>query len=206
MGVARRVLCSVAVPLVSVLAVAACSGSHQPAAGASSRAQLTTRTMRFDLGDRQFGPVTAQVPAEPLATTPTTVPGVTLKLYVAERAGGDAVLVVFALDAPAGGIPVGTETQMAEALSSNTSGADRNPLDAVSGVSLFDPVGLKQYLTYMADPANDETCLCTVGLSGYNYMPGNNYFAALLAAPPGNVTSVSFVTGLGTIGHVTLSR
>lgn len=215
MGKRRRVLCWAAALLATALAVAACSGSpqaagrhSQPGPGTASRGRLTARTMRFELGDRQFVPVTTQVPAKPLATTRTFVPGVTLQLYVAQRVGRDAVLVVFALDVPGEGINVDTETQMDEALSSagsDTTG-ERNPWDSVSGVSLFDPAGLKQYQTYMADPANDDTCLCTIGLSGYNFLPGSNYFAALLAAPPGSVKSVSFVTGLGTVGDVTLSR
>lgn len=213
MGNIRRVVRLVAVVLVTVLAGAACSDSHQAAngqgTGSGSQARLTARTMRFALGDRQFGSVTSLVPAKPLGTTPTFVPGLTLQLFVVKRVSRSAVLVVFALGVPAG-IPVGTETQVDEALSDggNTiSAPDRsNAWDAVSGVSLFDPLGLKQYQTYMADPANDDTCLCSIGLSGYNFMPGNNYFAALLAAPPAKVKSVSFVTGLGTIGDVTLSQ
>lgn len=215
MGNLRRAVRLVAVPLVIVLVVAACSGSHQAAArptqqgpATSSQGRLAARTMRFVLGDKQLGPVTAQVPATPLGTTPTTVPGVTLELYLAERVSRNAVLVVFALNVPSGGISVGLETQMNQALSGlgNDINGDRNAWDAVSGVSLFDPVGLKQYQTYMADPTDDDTCLCTTALTGYNFQPGSNYFAALVAAPPANVKSVSFVTGLGTIGDVTLSR
>jgi hypothetical protein len=88
MGNSLRLLRLVAVPLATALIVAACSGSQQTAArqsqpgpGTSSQGQLVARVMRFDLGDKQFGPVSTQVPAKPLGTTPTTVPGVTLQLY-----------------------------------------------------------------------------------------------------------------------------
>lgn len=67
------------------------------------------------------------------------------------------------------------------------------------------------YQTYMIDPTKDLSCLCSAlqpvatALSGSSPSTQPSYLAALIAAPPPDVASVSFVTGLATIGKVTLS-
>lgn len=157
--------------------------------------------MTFQLADSSAGPATSVVPDQPTATTPTSVSGVTLQMYLAKRIAPNAVLVVFALVAPTG---ISQEGIYAS-LSANGGGVDAT----VSGVALLDPTGLKEYLPYMGDPSNDRTCVCSnLFNSSAGLTSGNTptYFAAVLAAPPESVQTVSFVTGLGTIPNVTLSQ
>ncbi|HEY5316490.1 MAG TPA: hypothetical protein VIJ20_00815 [Solirubrobacteraceae bacterium] len=157
--------------------------------------------MSFRLADASTGPIAAEVPSQPISSTPTSIAGVTLQLYVVRRVPPGAVLVVFALQTSAAAASVGLEGSIAQAVSTNDDNSTEN---TVSGVSLFDPAGLKEYETYMVNPSNDSTCLCTT-LSGAPFdQAGTNYEAALVAAPPSGVTSVSFVTGLGTIANVAL--
>ncbi|MBO0767092.1 MAG: hypothetical protein J2O48_00260 [Solirubrobacterales bacterium] len=92
------------------------------------------------------------------------------------------------------------------ALSAN--GADESDA-SVSGVSIVDPAGLKQYKTFMSKPSEDSTCLCSDTGSPFfvNSSPaaGTYMLAALVAAPPSNVKTVSVVTGLGSFANVPLT-
>jgi hypothetical protein len=187
--------------LAALPLAAGCSGvSH--AAASRHPAAVQDRRMRFRLADASAGPVSAEVPGTPIGSTPTSVPGVTLQLYVARRVGPQAVLVVFGLATTKPVVSGGEEDyDLSEGLSAN-------PVEAnisVSEVSLFDPAGLNEYETYMVNPDIDATCLC----SAFDRGPGLpddtvTYYAALVAAPPADVTSVSFVTGVGTISDVPL--
>jgi len=195
---------------MAVTLLAGCGGAHKAvshkAAAAKPGSTGPTRAMKFQLADASTGPVNAEVPSQPIGSTPTSIPGITLQLYLAKRQNPGAVLVVFALEVDATGVTsLGVSPGPIRGGLSAT--ADESNTDAsVSGVALLDPAGLKKYETFMADPRNDISCLCSLVEPGFsNINPGTRYFAALVAAPPPSVTSVSFVTGLGTIGNVTLS-
>ncbi len=116
--------------------------------------------------------------------------------------------MVFALEFGASASTSGsTAHAMTQGLSANASNTVSNGANAtVSGGSLFDPTGLKEYQTFMSNPAIEQTCLCSQIEPGVPSSTGTtSYFAALVSAPPASVTSVSFVTGLGTIAGVPLS-
>ncbi len=211
-----RHLRKVCVPALTVLVLASglagCTGgrkaatAERPAPGRVSTGPM--RTMGFQLADTSSGPVSADVPSQPIGSTPTTIPGVTLQLYVVKRQDPGAVLVVFALQVDASAVArlLPTGGAVRAALSSN--GDSIQPVNSVSGVALLDPAGLKDYETFMIDPSKDPTCLCSLVDPSFptsNIMPGTRYFAALVAAPPPGVTKVSFVTGLATIGNVTIT-
>lgn len=160
--------------------------------------------MRFKLADASTGTVSAVVPAKPVGTTPTTIPGVTLGVYLAKRLNTNAVLAVFAVQIPAALAGSATlESSLAQGMDANY-GRTSNVL-AVSGVSLFDPAALKEYLPFMANPSDDATCLCSNLASASFIHAGTVYLAALVAAPPAGVSSASFVTGVGTIPNVPLT-
>jgi hypothetical protein len=102
-------------------------------------------------------------------------------------------------------IGVGSQTTVDQDMSfGGLPGGDTQ--SAMSNVSLVDPVGLKQYLTYTAQPSAPNMCVCSLApdISAYN-RGALSYYAAVTSAPPPSVTSVSFVTGIGTIGNVSLS-
>lgn len=169
------------------------------------------RTMRLKLADASAGPVSAEVPSQPIGSAPTSIPGMTLDLYLVKRARPGAVLVVFGLtlNTTAATAIHGNPSQVVQGLSQNYLSGTANAIaPAVSGVALLDPAGLKEYETFMGNPNYDSTCLCSQidpGLAGLSTSPGTYYYAAMVAAPPAGVTSVSFVTGLGTIASVPLS-
>lgn len=191
--------------VVAGLLSAGWSGLHEAPSthvrtAAPSHAPDASRQMTFRMAN-SARPVKSLVPKSPLASTPTSVPGVTLQLYLVQRISTKAVLIVFAVIAPSG-------TDRGSVIFSL--GANGQTLGAtVSGVSLLDPTGLKQYLPYMANPTKDETCVCTDLFDskvGETSGPTPIYFAAVVAAPPETTHTVSFVTGLGTIPNVTLTK
>ncbi|MDQ2729535.1 MAG: hypothetical protein M3Y91_17110, partial [Actinomycetota bacterium] len=136
---------------------------------------------------------------------PTSVPGVDLEVYELQRESPQAVLVVFALHVVgSSSIGIGDQTSTQEELDANLGTVGGGP-GAVSGVSIVDLTGLKQYLPYMSDPTVDSTCLCSQNQFNSADSGDVDYFAAVVAAPPAGVTTVSFQTGLGTIGNLPLS-
>jgi hypothetical protein len=194
--------------LVACALVTACGGAHHSRDAHVHRVRGTVtagRPMRFTLAaDTQ--PVTTTVPTQPIGVVSTSYPGVQLRLYALRRLGPEAALAVYGLYVePGTGIGVGTQVSIEEAMSVGglpPGGAQA----ALSNVSLVDPVGLKQYLTYQTRPGNPNTCVCSLFPSVSTLDSGTtSYFAAVTSAPPASVTSVSFVTGLGTIGNVSLS-
>lgn len=159
--------------------------------------------MSFQLADSSTGPVNAEVPSQPISSVPSSVDGVTLQLYLARRQTPGAVAVVFALQVNTTGQGISRVSSIQHSLSANTSNSNQT----VSNVALLDPAGLKEYQTFMADPRQDATCLCRAlpfG-DGFNSSGEVFYYAALVAAPPSDVTSVSVVTGMGTFANVKLS-
>ena len=219
-----------AVALVAVVAVVAAitlatGGGKTKAprvAGSSTPVRQASigpgRTMTFQLADSSSGPVNAEIPSQPIASVPSSVGGMTLQLYLAKRQPPGAVLVVFALQIDqAGATALNGQNTLQDALSSGVAGdlgsenqaISNNIHPSVSAVALLDPSGLKEYQTFMSNPSDDSTCLCSAldPITGGTNTPaaGIHYLAALVSGPPTNVKSVSFVTGLGTIGNVTIS-
>lgn len=163
--------------------------------------------MHFRLANTSAGRVTAEIPTQPIDSMPSSIAGVTLKLYLVKRQH-DAVLVVFALQVDPSAASIGLESSIDQALSYNASSTfAANPIETVSNVGLVDPVGLKEYLPFMSDPKKDTTCLCST-LSGGPYDEEHrtvtNYLAAIVAAPPPSVKSVAFVSGMGSFANVPL--
>ena len=192
--------------LITAGLLAGCSGSHP---GAAHPAAGPGHQMRFRLADAATGPVTTRVPSQPIGSTPTSVAGLTLNLYVVQRSGPQAVLLVFGLvsSRPVGDEASQTDNDIWEGLSANYyNGVGNSESPSVSGVSLLDSANLKQYLTYNAHPDVDADCLCSALSRNISFRPGAvEYFAALVAAPPAGASSLSFVSGLGSIGDVQLS-
>jgi hypothetical protein len=189
--------------LVLAFALAGCGGGHK---STRSLAAITAgHTMHFTLASATTGAVTAQVPARPIGSTPTTFPGVTLQVYLAKRISTNAALVVFTLRLEGSAPSIGLEGSLAQSLDANHgSGGPGGNIDAVSAVSLFDPVGLKEYQPYMANPSDNATCLCS-NMAGAPFdQDGTVYLAAMVAPPPAGRT-VSFVTGLRTVAGIPVS-
>lgn len=197
------------------LSVTACGGGghHHAAAptspavgglGTSTTTNVPTGYPRtFQLADATA--VTADVPAQPVATVPSSIPGVTLQLYAAQRQGNGAVLVVFAVDLSPSAASSGKKLDIIQALDLDYS-SDSSGTETANNVAVVDAAGLKEYETFNPTPNNPATCLCsnTGGLSWHD--PGPAYLAALVAAPPASAHTVSVVTGLGSFGNVTLTQ
>jgi len=203
--------------LMSTALLAGCGGGHKAVSRRTDAAKpgstSPTRAMKFQLAADSTGPVNAEVPSQPIGSTPTSINGIALQLYLAKRQSTGAVLVVFALQMDASARSHLNSESVPLGLSANADPKFGGTLTkaSVSGVALLDPAGLKKYETYMSNSSDDATCLCSLvgpGTSGSGVAGASattSYYAALVAAPPPSVTSVSFVTGLGTIGNVTLS-
>jgi hypothetical protein len=152
--------------------------------------------MDFQMAAAGYPALRATLPPQPLGTSGSSVPGLDLEVWTLERSGSQAMLVVFALHNP-GSTPVNTGTKSAS-LSANATDS------SVSGVSAVDGSGLKQYLTFMLNPGDDKSCVCSL-IHFDDYDPGQrDYYAALLAAPPGGVKTLTVVTGLGSVPNVAL--
>ncbi len=158
--------------------------------------------MQFQLAAAGYPMVSASLPGQPLGVSGSSISGLDLEVWSLARSGDKAMLVVIALH-NLGSSPVKTGTE-----TGNLS-ASRDPAKevakTVSGISAVDGSGLKQYLPYMVNPADDNTCLCST-FSTSDFTPDErNYYAALLAAPPAGVKSMTVVTGLGSVANVPLS-
>jgi hypothetical protein len=94
----RRVFLAVFGGVALAVTMAGCGGGHKSAKNTGT-VSAGGRTMRFQLADASTGPVSAAVPSQPIATSPTNLAGATLKLYVVKRLGANAVLVVFGITA-----------------------------------------------------------------------------------------------------------
>ena len=190
----------------ALLAATGCTGSSSSAApdpdsepsGPSSA--IATDDQAFELVG--FPSVSAQVPEKPLGSTPSTLPSVELEAYLVERRGA-AVTVVFALH-NRGGTAAAVGTLLGE-----EGLFDRT----VGGVSLLDPAGLKQYLTLRPADAlkrggvgRSGPCACSSTTFNEVDAGARVYFAASVAAPPDDVEQVSFVTSLGTVPGLTITR
>jgi len=185
---------------MALVVLTGCGGRHKT--GAHNGGHETSREKTFRLV-AAVQPLAVAVPSQPLGSTPTTIPGVDLRLYVVRRLSANAAVVVFSLYTKPGASNINPIAAM-NGVSSNGFAAQGA---SVSDASLVDLNGLKQYLTYMSDPTKDSTCVCSyLPNSDATFVPGKAaYFAAVTAAPPPGVTTVSFVIGLGTVAGVPLS-
>ncbi|MGI8535585.1 MAG: hypothetical protein ACR2K2_03630 [Mycobacteriales bacterium] len=182
--------------LSALLLLSGCTGSSPDAAGSPAprpSPPAQGRSMTFALAG--YASQTAELPAEPIGTVASAEPGLTLEVYLLERTE-KAVLVVFALNVD------GTE---GASTSTFEMGEDSNDT-SVGAVSLVDTAGLKQYLTLRPARVKDDGftgCACTDSGSRYGGEPGERiYLAALVTAPPPSVSTVSFVTPIGSIADL----
>ncbi len=191
--------------LSAALALTACTGGSSPkssttpeGAGGGDSVQRT-----FELTG--YASQTAKVPSTPMASTPTTIKGLELQVYLVQR-DQQGVFVVFGLH--------NTTTADVANLSGTTLGENGAVDYTVGGVSLVDTAGLKQYLVLRPkDFADQETaskpgpCACSQVPRPFLTFTADEvkYFAAEIAAPPPNVSKLSFVTPLGTVPGLQVS-
>ncbi|WP_369056241.1 hypothetical protein [Kineococcus terrestris] len=131
------------------------------------------------------------VPGEPIATVPGGVPGMVVEVYSLVRSGESVTATMAVVNE--GNASFGLARQFAA-----TAGDEYN----VSGISLFDPAGLKRYLV-LRDADGD--CLCSdVGNSSLD--PGDRVsFTATFPAPPESAEVVTVETPMGALPSVPIS-
>jgi len=218
MQIARR-LRRYAAPTALLLTLAACSGSGSPKATTGSTTTDSARpgsperrveTITLEAAD--YGTISAKIPEKPLATAPSAVEGIDIEIY-GLNADEKATTLVLAL------------------LNKNSTNAGFASTDyysedpggsSVSAISLFDPKGLKQYLTFRQpgnDPSNPKKlgpCLCSSAIGilgrppnspGAGMNPGQRtYLAAIFPAPPPEVAKLTVQAGFGAVPDVPVSR
>lgn len=203
-GSARTAVFAVALVVVAVLVAGCTSARHGSHGQRSSSTAVPTKKRTFKLA--ASGSVNVEVPAQPMATVPTRTDGLQFELYLLKRSGS-AVDVVFALH---------NTSSKAIDLMAATAGIDANTgsdsaVDAhhVSNVSLVDPKGLKQYLTFLQNPKDENSeCLCSqVNNSlGDNLQPGaRRYAMSEVAAPPPQVTKVTVLAAIASVPDATIT-
>ncbi|WP_167582434.1 hypothetical protein [Kineococcus rubinsiae] len=133
----------------------------------------------------------AAPPEEPIATVPGGERGMVVELYELERSGKSVTATMAVTnEAPEG------------FLLARQFAATAEDEYLVSGISLFDPAGLKRYLV-LRD--TDGNCLCsTVGL-GQLEQGDRVSFTATFPAPPSDVDTVTVETPMGALPSVPIS-
>ncbi|MQA79436.1 MAG: hypothetical protein GEV10_13315 [Streptosporangiales bacterium] len=186
--------------------LAGCTGlpTAEPSEGASqgSKSKAPGKAMTFDLVADQGGTVTVDVPAEPIASAPTSTEGLTIELYAVQRSDNVVNVVVAAHNTGKTTIP----------LQDVTTNLDESPSalehDA-SNIALLDAKGLKEYRTFRED-GEDGPCLCSkthdIGDNEEDdFAPGERrHYVSQVAAPPADVTKVTVLAGLGSFPDVTI--
>jgi len=203
-GVRRRA--TAAAFVVSLMVLSSCSDSRKPGGAAAPKApdKSATHVETIQLDAADYGTISAKIPDTPLASAPSTVSGIKIEVFSLTRTGDNSVTLILALN----------NTNAAKAGLDNTDYYSDDPGgSSVDAISLFDPNGLKQYLTFRQpghDPSNAKKlgpCLCSsaVGLSGME--PGERvYLAAIFPAPPPEVTKMTVQAGFGAVPDVPLAR
>lgn len=156
-----------------------------------AHAPAASHAMRFDLAAASAGPLAVDVPTDPVASAPTGTPDLAFELFVLRRSG-QVVDVVFALR-NTGGSDID--------LSDPTKELDESPaipVHVASAIALVDRKGLKEYLTFREN-GDEGRCLCSetwnaVG-EGKLGAGKRRYYAAVVAAPPADVTEVTVKAG-----------
>jgi len=187
-----------------VVVMAACSGSSRQAGhpGPSPGAAAPEKMMQFELAAAGYPKVSASLPGQPLGVSGSSISGLDLEVWSLIRSGDKAMLLIVALHNP-GTSPVKTGIEIGSLSASRD--AAKEVAKTVSGISAVDGSGLKQYLPYMVNAADDNTCLCSA-FSLSDFTPDQrDYYAALLASPPPGVKNLTIVTGLGSVANVPLS-
>lgn len=160
--------------------------------------------MQFEFAAAGYPAMSASLPGQPVGTSGSSISGLDLEVWTLTRSGDRAMLLVIALHNPGTStVRTGVETGN---LSAARNSSDRDAVaKTVSGISAVDGTGLKQYLPYMTNPADDDTCLCSA-FNRRDFSAGQrDHYAALLAAPPAGVKTVTVVTGLGSVANVPVS-
>ncbi|WP_369069398.1 hypothetical protein [Kineococcus terrestris] len=131
------------------------------------------------------------VPDEPIATVPGGEPGMVVEVYSLVRSG-ESVTATMA---------VTNEGEEDFVLSRQFAATAEDEYD-VSGISLFDPAGLKRYLVLR--DVNGE-CLCSDVGNGV-FRPGERIsFSATFPAPPESAEVVTVETPMGALPSVPIS-
>lgn len=185
--------------------LAGCTGlpTAEPGEGASKSSKAPGKAMTFDLVSDQAGTVTVNVPAEPIASTPTSTEGMTLELYAVQRSDKVVNVVVAMHNTGKTAIPIRESTTD---LDESPSAISRN----TSNIALLDAKGLKEYRTFLADADDvNSDCLCSntydIGEGDDDFAPGERrHYVSQVAAPPTDVTKVTVLAGLGSFPGVTV--
>lgn len=189
--------------LVLVLVATAALGCTKPPAEKKRHeSQAPQRSLTFKLESEKYGSVSVRVPDTPVATVPTGAAGVDFQLYALQRAD-TAVRVVFAIRHS------GKDYDRAAA----TRSLDEDPAIAAydaSDVALIDTRNSKEYKTFLENGA-DGSCLCSVtwevsGDSGGPSVGNRDFYLALVAAPPADVTEVTVRSGVADVPHARIGR
>jgi len=214
-GVRRRV--TAATFVAGLMVLSACSDSRKPGGGAAPKApdKSATHVETIQLDAADYGTISAKISDTPLASAPSTVTGIQIDVFSLTRTGDNSVTLILALN-NTNATKAGLETT--DYYSEDPGGS------SVSAISLFDPNGLKQYLTFRQpgnDPSNAKKlgpCLCSsaFGLLGSppksssslsGMEPGERvYLAAIFPAPPPEVTKMTVQAGFGAVPDVPLAR
>lgn len=200
--------------LLGALALAGCGGGGHKAprtVTTNNRSVTTGRatpaTHRVSIALHGAQEVSETLPAAPLATEGTTLPGLDLEAWSLQREG-DAVTVIVGLH------NVGTKTitdqhinqpviDFESALDVN---GGKDPTAFFNSAALLDTSSLEEYETYAQVRGGDvEDCLCS-SVGDINLAPGARmYLAAVTAAPPAATTHVTLITGVGSFADLPLS-
>lgn len=179
-------------------AIAAAAVTLTLAATGCAHENSAPRRMTFHLAAATAGPVSANVPAKPVATVASSTDGMDFELYDVRRSNG-VVRVVFALhNVGDADVNLGDATQ----------DLDENPTVSVhdaSGVALVDGTGLKEYKTFL-EGGDGSACLCSQtwnAIGDTRLGPGTSrYYVAEVAAPPASVQQVTVRAGVATVTGV----
>lgn len=191
----RTLLVGLACVFAVAFADTGCAG-HDPAAARGPR------PVRFDLESASVGALAVDVPAKPVASTPTETTDLTFELYVVKRSGR-VVDVVFALyNTGQSGIDLADPTKKLDE-------SPAIPEHAASAIALVDRKGLKEYRTFREN-GEEGPCLCseTWNAVGNGTLPAGKrrYYAAVVAAPPAGVTEVTLKAGIADIDSVRIEQ
>lgn len=176
------------------------SERSSPSSNTSPGSTAPTETKTFKLASATYPMVKADVPSDPIASAPAEKKGIFLDIYALQRTGSKSVALVFGLR--------NDSSDSSDVYEVNTDlggGATESKEKdyTVSGVSLFDPSGLKRYLVYL-DSKN--ACLCSDTDIIAIQRGQSRIYAAQLPAPPTNVTKVAVQTPVGAVADVEISN
>jgi len=182
--------------LLPTLLFAGCSGDDDTAEDApgaqDTSTPASTSTATPDSDSSASSPaVAATLPDEPVATVPGGEPGMVVEVYALTRSA-ESVTATMAVTNEALE-PFTLNRQFAASLADDY---------RVSGITLFDPAGLKRYLV-LRDTNGD--CLCSDVGNGRLDTGERVSFTATFPAPPQDVDTVTVETPMGALASVPIS-